>query len=87
VKDSHPMREAGAQALYGLRGKGNLGDENNALLTQPYRLRQGLQVDLGLTASGNPVQQKDPRPGRRLNPGPQAGRYPLQGRFLSRRQG
>ena len=58
MEHGHALGEAGGEALYGLGGEGDFRHQNDALFAHFYRFRQRLEIDLGLAAAGDAVQQK-----------------------------
>ena len=58
VEDGDLAREAGAEALDGLGGKGDLGDEDNAAPPEFQGALQGPEVYLGLAASRYAPEQE-----------------------------
>jgi hypothetical protein len=74
--DQPPTRETGREAGFELRRQVDLGHQHQGLAAVGQRALGGLQVDLGLAAAGDAVQQRGagrahhagrpaPRPGRR----------------------
>ncbi len=59
MEDGYPPWESGGEMLHRLRGEGNFRHQDNTPLTQPDGLSQSLQIDLGLAAAGNAVEQED----------------------------
>jgi len=57
VEQRDPRAEAGPEAAHRLRGECDLGHEDDRAETTVERGGTGLEVDLGLTASGRAVEQ------------------------------
>jgi hypothetical protein len=73
VEHSHPATEAAREALDQLRGEGDLGNEEQRLPAVDPGSLGGRQVDLGLAAAGDAVEQQ-------LRIGPDRGQRSALGR-------
>ncbi len=58
MQDRDLIAEAGAHAGHDLVGEGDLGNQHQRLASGGAGLGEGAQVDLGLAAAGDPVQQE-----------------------------
>ena len=56
--NGHPAGETGVDPLHGLRGEGDFRHQENGLAALLNDPGNGLQIDLGFTAAGNPVEQE-----------------------------
>ena len=60
VQHGHRHRQAAPEAVHGLRREGDLGDEHQGLPPGLDHALDDPQVDLGLAATGHPLEQEGP---------------------------
>ena len=58
VDQSHLPRETHQKTAHGLRGEGNLRDEDDGLLAAPDGFLRGADVDFGLAGAGDSVEKE-----------------------------
>jgi hypothetical protein len=80
VQRVHRHAEAAAEALQGLRGQADLGHQHQRLLPRRQAIGDGVQVDLGLAAAGDAVEQRGREAAARAQAVPRGVLFFVQGR-------